>query len=77
MGNEKLRAFIRDMDTPKDFRVALADHLGIPSVRYRLLPPRPDIIAQRVGNVAQHRKDMVPIGTRYAILFLFPFFTSE
>lgn len=64
MGNEKLRAFIHDMDTPEDFRVALANHLGIPSVRNRLLPPRLDIIAQRVGNVAQHRKDMVPIGTR-------------
>ena len=69
MGNERLRGFIHDMDTPKDFRVALADHLGIPFVRSRLLPPRLDIIAQRVGNIAQHRRDMVPIGTRYATFF--------
>lgn len=66
MGNEKLRAFIHDMDTPDDFRAALAEHLGIPSVRSRLQPPRLDVIGQRVGNIAQRRKDMVPIGTRYA-----------
>ena len=75
MGNEKLRAFIHDMDTPENFRVALQAHLGIPSIRNRLLPPRLDIIGQRVRNIAQHRKDMVPIGTRYATLFFFfPFF---
>ena len=58
--------FIHGMDTPDDFRAALAEHLGIPSVRSRLRPPRLDIIGERVGNIAQRRRDMVPIGTRYA-----------
>ena len=66
------------MDTPKEFRVAFADRLGNPSVCKRL------IIAQRVGNIAQHRKDMVPIGTKYATFFfhvrvkgLTPFFSEQ
>ena len=70
MGNVRLRAFIYAMDTPDSFREALEEHLGIPSVRTRLQPPRLDVIAQRVGNVAQRRRDMVPIGIRYAYLYI-------
>ena len=66
MGNEKLRAFIHRMDIPDSFRQALEDDLGIPSIRTRLHPPQPFVISQRVGNVAQRRRDMVPIGIRYA-----------
>lgn len=66
MGNERLRVFIRNMETPNSFREAFGEHLGIPSVRTRLHPPQPGVLLQRVGNVAQRRRDMVPVGTRYA-----------
>jgi hypothetical protein len=74
MGNVKLRAFIDTMDTPDSLREALGEHLGIPSVRNRLQLPRLDVIAQRVGNIAQRRKDMVPIGIRYANRYLLFYF---
>ena len=78
MGNAKLRDFIQRMDTPDSFRQALEDHLGIPSIRTRFYPPQPHLIAERVGNVAQRRRDMVPIGIRYDLaLSLYIYLTSE
>jgi hypothetical protein len=76
MGNERLCVFIDEMEIPNNYREALVEHLGIPSERSRVHPPRLDVITQRVGNVKQHRTDMVSVGTRYAASALF-FFTSR
>lgn len=64
MGRERLRTFIRDMETSESFREALESHLGVPSVRNRMQPTQPEVIVRKVGNVTQRRKDLVALGTR-------------
>ena len=66
LGSVRLRAFIRDMETPKSFREALGLHLGIAPTRTRLQPIQPEVITRKVGNVAQRRKDLVRYGKESA-----------
>lgn len=72
MSRARLRAFIGGMEATESFREALASHLGIPSTRARTLPTQLEVIAQKVGNVTQRRKELVNLGRRCATTcFLF------
>lgn len=66
MSAPRLRAFLAALETRQSFRDALASHLGIPSTRARTQPAQLEVIAEKVGNVTQRRKDLVTLGRRCA-----------